>query len=304
MASIRKEEYIGVAFALLSILANSLTPVMGRFSIGNYPPVLFAAARATIGFAVLYAYLLAKGRGAGVPFQKPRADFALTGIFSTGMASLLIFLGMQTTRAMDAALLLQIEIPYSLIISYFLVRERITKKQLAFTAMVFAGVLAVVFKGGVPALGFGPLLVLAAPFFWPLGSSFAKKLMKKYDPFTVVCERLLYGALFLFAASFVFEGAQAWGYVSSPQFLAASIFQGLFIFVIGNVAWYMSLSRINLSKATGLIGLAPALTFFFSWLLLGETASLPQFAGLFLVVCGTYLLSTQVKSESRQAANL
>ncbi len=300
MAKIDKEENEGVVFALVSVFASALLPVMGRFTAGNYPPLFFAAVSVSIGFFALYFYLALKGRASGIPLREPRTQFALVGIFSTGITSLLIFIGMQSTRAVDAALLLQVEIPYSIVVSYLMLKERITRKQAVFTAIIFSGALLVLFKGGMPLLGVGPLLVLLTPLFWPIGSSFAKRLLSKFDAEFVVCERMFYGALFLIAASLIFEGAAPWAFLSSSSFLSAAAFQGIIVFVVGHIAWYLAIARINLSKATALIGLGPAATFIFSWLFLGETVSLWQVAGLALVMAGTYLLSTQVKSESRQ----
>ena len=296
-----QKEHIGVLFAILSILSASLLTVVARFSASNYPPLFFAAVSAGLGFAVLFLVLAFQGRANGVPFLRPRGTFAIIGIFSTGITSLLVFEGMLTTQANDGSLLLQAEILYSLVVSYFFLKEKITAKQVAFTALVLVGALAVLFRGSAFQFGFGPLLLLIAPLFWTVGHSFAKGLFSKFDPVLIVCERMFYGAVFLFAASFFFEGgSSSWAIATNPQFLAAAAFQGLFVFVAGHITWYYALSRINLSKLTAMIGLEPAMTFFFSWLFLGETASLAQFAGLSLVVCGTYLLSTQVKSESRQ----
>ena len=287
----------GMLLALLSGLNYALFMVIGKTVAEDYPPVFFAALSVFIGFLAVLLVALAQGR----PFAFSQDDWmrgVATGFFTPFMAIFLFFLGIPGTGSIDAVILLQSELVFSLAVGYFLAGEAVTKMQVAYSLLVLLGIVTVLFKGAMPSLSVSALLILVSPLFYPLGSATAKPLLKRHPLWHVLCVRMFFGCVFLFAAAALFERAPLPALDSGLALDAA--FQGIVIMAAGHAAWYLSIGRINISKASACISATPLFALFFAWLLRGEVPTLQQLFGVALVVAGVALIAFKVKSLSRK----
>jgi len=149
-----------------------------------------------------------------------------------------------------------------------------------------------------PAIG--DWLVIAATFLWAVENVAAKKAMINGEHnFVVSFARMFFGGVLLFGVvlltgkfnSILALTGMQWLYVLGSTAL-------LFAYVL---TFYWSIRYINVSKATTILLVAPAITLFLGVVFLGEPTPALQLIGSALILIGAYFVAT-VRSEFRERA--
>jgi len=273
----------GTLLALLGMILYGLEPVIIKSNPSN--PLSFAAFSALFASIFLWIFVLLAGNWRDLeenPAHIPKTF--LIGLFGTALAYLSYSYGARLSTAINASLITRAEVLFSFVLSYVLLKERITKKQAIYSLLVLLGLILVITQGRIITPKRGDVLLLMVPLFWQIGHVIAKNL--PYNPYLIATMRNTFGGLllFMFALS------------SGLEFHPLSIAEGIII-AVGQVVWYLSIKRINLSKATAIITPAPAVAIGLS-ILLGERFTLYHAAGFVLMTLGT-LEITKIKSERR-----
>ena len=160
-------------FLLVAVcLAWALNLVVTRWTVidGGVPPLFFAAVRVGLLAIVLSPFLLPAPRQIGMMF-----------LIAMGMAGIhfgLLFVGLALAGASVAAVVGQLGVPFTTILSVILLGEKIGAYRAAGIVMSFGGVMIVLIDPAGFSLTFGILyLTLAA-----LVGSVANILMKRIEP--------------------------------------------------------------------------------------------------------------------------
>lgn len=289
-------ETIGLIFIFIQILAVSIQPVFTKLIVGTINP-LFAASIASLIGCIIPLILLIKSGSLRIIFQKENLkEILLIGFFGTTMTYLLFFFGASMTSGINTAILMQAEPIYSLFLGYFLLKEKVTSKQILATFLIVAGVIIVIYNG-IISLNLGDLLILLTPLFYQISHVIAKKTINKIGTFTVQTGRYLFAGLTLFIISSIL-GANQFNLLVEPRNFATILALGFIVAGIGSLAWYEAIKRINLSKATAMIAPYSILSVTLAWFVLNETPSIYQIIGLALVLTGILSLA-KIKSEKR-----
>ncbi len=277
------QETEGTTLAFIVLILLSLDPVVIKANPSN--PISFIAASALFASSLLWI----AGRKSVVKDIRKRPDDLkrafLTGLFATAVAYSLLAYGTGLSSAINSALLTRFEVFYSFVISWVLLKERITKRAILAAVMLIAGVFIVVLRGGM-SVRKGDVLLLLTPFFWQIGHAMAKK--TGYSAVTIATLRNTFGGLLLLPVAII----------TGFEFTKFSLAEGIIMALIQSV-WYGSIRRINLSKATAILTPAPALTVVLSYTILGEIPAINQLIGLGLITLGTIIVSRE-KSGNRE----
>lgn len=300
LASVHRSEIIGATFVLLSAAVYAIQPALVKFTTRTYPPIFFAAVALFFGFAFTAMVFLLKKRPLASLLPE-QGNHVFNGVVGNGIAPLLLFIGMQTTAGIDAGILLQMETVYALVLGYFFLHEKISIRQAAFTALVFAGGVIALHKGSVPALTGGVAMILAVPLLYVISNIKAKTLLKRHAIEVVTVMSLFYGTLFLLAASLLFEGPQ-FALLLDGNFVLYVAINGVLTYGILLYLWYSAITLVNLSKATAIVTLNIIISIISAYLILGEVPTAQQYAGAGLIFAGSLLLTLKVKSEQRKPA--
>lgn len=266
-----------LAFAVLVLLG--LEPVVIKAN--PVSPFAFASLSAIVASLVLWPLVLLRGQAKEV-LERPgeiKKTF-LTGLFATAIAYSLFAYGTRLSSAINSAIITRFEVFYSFLISWLLLRERISGRAVLSALALIAGVFLVVTQGERPELLKGDILLLLTPLFWQLGHAVAKK--TNYSPLTIAALRNTFGGLLLLVPAVIT------GFAFTEFALAEGI-----IIALTQGLWYMAIARINLSKATAILTPAPALTVLISTAVLGETVTAYHLAGLALITLGTLTISRE-----------
>jgi len=244
-------ETIGMIFVFIQILAAGIQPVFTKLAVGIINPLFAASMASLIGFIVPFVFLLKNNDFKIIFHRRNLKEILLVGFFGTTVAYLLFFFGAQLTSGINAAILMQAEPIYSILLGYFLLKEKISSKQVLITLLIVAGVIVVIYKG-TTSLNVGDFLILLTPLFYQISHVTAKRAIKRIGTFAVQAGRYLSAGITLFIIS-SFLGVNQFNLLLEPLNLATILALGLIVAGIGSLAFYEAIKRIDLSKVTAMI---------------------------------------------------
>ncbi len=248
-------------------------------------PVSFAVLSALFASILLAPFAAFEWRKDNVPLTPAKLGKAsLVGLFGTALAYLAYAVGTKLSTPVNAAVLTRSEVLWSFFLSWVFLRERITARLAAYSALILIGILSVTVPGKGLSPHAGDLLLVLVPLFWQISHVIAKGL--PYSPVVISTIRNASGFLFLFPVALL----------RGVEFIPLAIAEG-FIIAVGQLIWYASIKRINLSKATAIITPAPAVAMAAA-LLTGGALTPADLLGFLLITAGT-LGATREKSEVR-----
>jgi len=293
------KEKEGIILLIICVFIHGSQPILGKYGVSLVPPLFFASLTNLIAAAFLILLILARRENI---FLLLKARYFLIllsiGFFGTTLSNILFFYGVRLTSGINSAILLQIEPLYALLIGYLLLKERINSRQIIATLFIILGTILVVYQG-TSKLNWGDILVLLTPLCYQISHFFSKKLLNKTDlsPLFIATGRTLYGGIFLFLLSQL-AGIHEWSILAKHNMLSLFIFYGIVVYALSYLTFYEAIKRINLSKASAIISVYPAVSILLAWFILREVPDIYQLAGFFIILLGIFRLS-QVKSELR-----
>jgi len=183
------DRWRGIAYALLSAVLFGASTPLAKALLGEADPWMLAG--------LLY---LASGLGLGVvrfvrrmrggpPPEAPltRRDLPWLGavILSGGVAGpVLLMVGLGTTPASTASLLLNLEGLFTLGIAWVVFRENVDRRIALGAAAILAGALLLSWSGGPEGIGWGAMAIAGACCAWGIDNNLTRKLSSA-DPLQI-----------------------------------------------------------------------------------------------------------------------
>jgi len=277
-------------YLLTGWVLTSLWPIIAKDGIQLFSGVLFLHAGLVLGLLALSPWLVSNGRWRRLFSPELLRPLFIMGLFGSGLGSFFMITALQYTTSANAAIMAQVEVLYSAVLCAWLLKERISVRQILGGFLVVAGTGLILFRDFSSAQWKGDLLVLATPWMFQVSHIYAKRLPQDMDAFAISGARVLYAAIILIPFSLAVllaEPRWSWGF-SGIRLL---LIQGIGMCAVSMVLWYLAIRRMELAKATTIMLSYPALTVFFSWLLGRETIHAAQITGLILTLSGAYWVS-------------
>ena len=284
-----------IAMAIAVPLIWGMGIVFAKAALDFFPPILLMAFR----FAVTALAL--------VWFVKPPVPLlgriALIALISAAIQYGLTFTGLKYLDASTTVLVIQLEVPFLVLLGGIFLRERIGFRTIAGIALAFGGVALI---AGDPTLAgaYGPLfLVMGGVFTWAVGQIMVRQL-GEVGGFTLIAWVAVFATPQLFVASFIFEDDQ-WRLIQDANWVVWStvLYLGLIMTALGYGLWYHLLGKHPVGHAAPYLLLIPVFSILGSVLMLGETLTLPVAVGGAVVIAGVATIVLQrtpaaVPSES------
>lgn len=259
--------------------------VFAKAAIEHFPPILLMALRFTVTALAL------------VWFVKPplgqMGRFALIAFVAAAVQYSLTFTGLKGLDASVAALVVQLEVPFLVLIGWLALGETPGLRKWLGIAVAFVGVALI---AGAPRLAgsWGAIgLVIGGAFTWAIGQAMVRKL-DNVGGMTVTAWVAVWAVPQLFLMSFLFEtghraaiasaGAIVWGAVA---------YLGLVMTAFGYGMWYTLIRRNPVSQAAPFLLLLPICTIAGGALFLGERLSLATALGGAVVLIGVALILSE-----------
>lgn len=209
--------------------------------------------------------------------------------FIFGLNQLLFFIGYDLAGAINGSLTQKTTVFFSLIFGYTILKERVSKRQIIFSIILFIGLIIAITQGQLTALNFetliGVLIMLFITCLWMFGHTITKPIFtrKEVTASQMVFLRNLLSAIILFSTYLIFFPISNLELLLSPINIFFIVAMGT-VYGSGLYCWYKTLSYLDVSKATIMFSLTPIITAFFAVIFLNEIVTLYYLIGTSIVV--------------------
>lgn len=172
----------GVPLAIISAVLFGASTPFAKLLLGNGISPWLLAGILYLGSGVgLSAVLLAR-KGVGLASEEAplrRADLPWLGlvVLSGGaIGPALLMIGLTTTPASSASLLLNLEGLATMLIAWIAFRENVDRRLLVGAAAILLGAVSLSWQGGPEGIGFGALAIAGACLAWGIDNNLTRKL--------------------------------------------------------------------------------------------------------------------------------
>lgn len=285
-------------FALLVLicLCWSSNVLVSRQVIAGWdiPPIFYAALRFAGVAALTWPFLRPVPR----PFWRL---FAVAMCMGAGNFALLN-LGLQTATASSAAVVSQLGVPITTVLSVFMLGEQIGWRRGLGIGLAFGGAMLVIID---PAEGFdvsaGLLLVLGCAFVASLGNILLKQ-MEDVKPLTFQAWIALLSAPPLILWTVTLENGQAQAAAAAGwPFVAASAFAILAVSLFAHTMFYGLIHRYEASRLAPLTLMGPLMSVGLGVALLGEPFGVRMAIGTLIALGGVLLIALRSNRKLPEA---
>ena len=257
--------------------------VIAKPAMQYFPPYLLMGLRFTIPALILVWW-----------FPIPKGlflDLFKVSFIGSTLQYGLTYTGLNIIDASSAVLLIQLEVPFGIIIAFFLLKEIPSIKNIIGLGIAFIGVFILTGAPNLEGKFIGVLLTLSGAFTWSLGAVMAKPISKKIGAFALMTWLCVFSGPILILVSVIFNG-NPMQYILSANFYSwlTVIYLGLFMQPAAYGAWYYVLSKYPVNKVMPVLLLLPMVGLITAIFLLGEEPPKQVFLGGTIIVFGVAMI--------------
>jgi len=264
--------------------------VIAKPAMQQFPPFLLMGLRFTLAALILIWW-----------FPIPKGlfkDLIIVSFIGSTLQYGLTYSGLNMIDASSAVLLVQAEVPFGVIIAFFLLKERPGIKNIIGICIAFIGVFILTGAPSLEGKFIGVLLTLSGACTWSLGAVLAKPLSEKMGAFALTAWLCLFSGPVLILASAIFDG-------NTMHYLLTANLQGwLIVGYLGLImqplaygAWYFVLGRYPVYKVLPVLLLLPLTGLLAAIFLLGEEPGKYIFIGGTVILCGIAMILFEKKNK-------
>ena len=272
-----------IFIALLVPVVLGFGFVIAKPAMNYFPPYLLMGMRFTIPALMLVWW-----------FPLPKGlyfDLFKVSLIGSTLQYGLTYTGLNIIDASSAVLLVMLEVPFGIIIAFFLLKEIPTIKNIAGLIIAFIGVFILTGAPNLEGKYIGVVLVLSGSFTWALGAVLAKSLSKKIGAFALMTWLCVFSGPMLLLVSFIFDGNPMTFILSANiNSWLTVIFLGFFMQPVGYAAWYYVLRRYPVNKVMPVLLILPVTGLVTSIFLLGEDPPKQVFLGGLVIIFGVAMI--------------
>lgn len=269
--------------------AGSITA--GKFVVGHATPIILTDLRWGLAVILLIPLVWWKEKKLLPPL---RALPLLILMGATGMAlyNVFMFLALERTTADNTALISALN-PLSIaLVSFIVLRERLTALQVAAMMLSLFGVLIVISHGDwhkLRSFHFNPgdLFMLFAVLMWGLYAVAGRFSLRYVSPMMSTLWSGIFGLLLLAPVSIT----QLEIHNPTPVFWASNLYGGIAGTVLAMVFWNIGVQKVGATRSGIFLNFNPIFTAVLAYFLLGEHVNTFQWIGSAVVIGGVLLFT-------------
>jgi|SRR5450432_305924 bacterial/archaeal transporter family protein len=136
-----------LSFALLSALFAALTAIFAKKGLQDVNPDVATAIRTAIILVITWAIVFFKGMGGQVTgLSKNNWLFLSLSAIATGASWLFYYRALQLGKASEVSIIDKGSIVFTIILAFLFLKEPLTPRLLTAAALIFAGMLVLIWK--------------------------------------------------------------------------------------------------------------------------------------------------------------
>ncbi len=289
--------YLAVSFAMF---CWATTTIVVRYVRDDAPPMALSFWRLVFAFLLLLPLTYPRIRSQIDLVKEHWKTLALLAMLLWFGGNALLFLSLQFTIAINAAVINSVEPVIIIFLAWLLFRDQFTGRQALGAALSLGGVLVLIAAGSLERLlqldfNLGDIIVFIAYISWGFYAVLIRKLPREMDSMVVVTLLLGFGIPMLLIPYLV-ESTYFTAMSFNMQNFWTIAYLGIFSGAISMVAWNYGIKTLGPIRASQFLHLIPAFTVVLAILLLGETLQGYHFAGIILIAVGIFLASKSQKN--------
>ena len=264
--------------------------VIAKPAMESFPPILLNGLRWSLSGLIMCYFF---------PFPKKfiKQMFVISIIGGTIQYSL-SFYGLKILDGASATLFVQAEIPFGILIAYFLLGEKVPLKNIIGLIIAFIGIAILSGNPNLEGKMLGVLLVLSGAFLWSLAQVFAKDVSEKIGGLALTAWLGIFSGPQCIIASYFIEG-NTFDFITNAttQAWIIVIYLAVGMNVIGYSCWYSVLSRNPVNNVMSVLLLFPITGLLTSIFILGETPNTYAYFGGAIIISGVAMILINKRSN-------
>ena len=282
---------------LLLVLATLLWGgnfVIGRAVTGDIPPITLAFLRWCVAFIVFLPIAYSRVKREWHMIKAHWSAVIVMAITGVACFNTLVYIGVYYTTSINASLMNSSTPIIIYILSFILLKERLSKFQLIGTALSLSGVAFILSKGSLETLlsfsfNKGDLIVLIAVFCWGVYSLLVKQYAGRLPGYSTFLVTIALGVMMLLPFTIYELMTTSVGIVWSPSTIGAILYVGIEASIIAFLSWNNGVVALGANKASIYLNFIPLFAAIFAVLFLDEDLLIAQVIGGLAVICGVIL---------------
>lgn len=288
-----KMSAVEVLMALTVPLVWGMGLVLAKGAIDQFPPILLMGFRFTLTALLLVWF---------VPIPRKNLVWLFfTAIVASAIQYSLTFTGLKGLDTGVAALIVQLEVPFLVILGAVLLGEKPEARKWVGIVIAFVGVALIAnpntYNGSLIAVA----LVIGGALSWALGQIMIRR-MKDIAGLTVTAWIAVFAAPQLFVMSALFESGQAQAIQQAkPIVWVAVAYLGIVMTAFGYFLWNTLIRRHDVGRVAPFLLLLPLYASLGGMLFLGERPTVNSLLGGAVILMGVGIITIQRKAKSADA---
>jgi len=296
----KNNKTIAIFQALLAAILFGASAPLSKLLVGEVDPVALASLLylgSGIGALLLMGLQRVKYQG-----QAPEARLSfqdlpwLLGAVAFGgiIAPIVLLVGLQTTPASTASLLLNFESVATALIAGLLFREAIGRRISIAILLITTASIILTWVGKAWGFSLGAVLILLAGILWGVDNNFTRQISAK-DPLMIILIKGFGAGTFSLLMAFVLGR-------SFPSFAAitAGLLIGILSYGLSIQLVILSMRQLGSARAYALFAAAPFVGMIISFFLLRENPDLRIWLSLPLLLFGAWLMLSEDHTHLHQ----
>ena len=260
--------------------------VIAKAAMEHFSPILLMALRFTLTALCMIWFFR--------PDPKLFNKLFWIAFVSAAIQYSLTFTGVSGIDASTAALLIQLEVPFAILLAAVVLGDKLTIRQGVGVSLAFCGAILIV---GEPKLANNMryvLMVIGGGFAWSLGQIMIK-MMGVSGGFSLISSVAVFAAPQLFIASYLLEDNQIDQIITaSPAAWAAVVYLGLVMTTLGYAMWYRLLGLYDVNMVMPFLLLLPVASVVGGYLFLDEILTTKIAIGGLLALAGVAIITLRI----------
>ena len=264
--------------------------VIAKAAMEHFSPILLMALRFTLTALCMIWFFR--------PDPKLFNKLFWIAFVSAAIQYSLTFTGVSGIDASTAALLIQLEVPFAILLAAVVLGDKLTIRQGVGVSLAFCGAILIV---GEPKLANNMryvLMVIGGGFAWSLGQIMIK-ILGVTGGFSLISSVAVFAAPQLFIASYLLEDNQIEQIITaSPAAWAAVVYLGLVMTALGYAMWYRLLGLYDVNMVMPFLLLLPVASVVGGYLFLDEILTTKIAIGGLLALAGVAIITLRIKQST------
>lgn len=268
--------------------------VIGRAVAGDIPPITFAFLRWLVAFIIFLPIAYHRTKKEWPMLKQNFGAVILLALTGVAAFNTLVYIGLHYTTSINASLMNSTTPIMIYILSFLLLKERLTRFQAIGTLVSLTGVLFIISGGSLESLlafsfNKGDLIVLAAVFCWSVYSLLIKKYAGKLPGYSTFLVTIAIGALMLLPFT-------AYELLTTPQTIewsistiSAILYVGIVASIVAFLSWNTGVIALGANKAGIYLNFIPVFATIFAVIFLNEQLLIAQVVGGIAVIAGVFI---------------